>query len=168
VIVNLTVQLEKPVTLGELREGALETLRELLCGTPVPPLEVHEMSRGEADDDDVIGADHGEMFVLSIFGSGDVVDILETHVGDEPAFDLTFAAGRTGSASEHALALAAAIFAARSFRCGIEDGWGFWAGDRDLEPEALARSLRLAAPRETFFLACQALLAGRAEGSGAD
>jgi len=164
--VDLTLQLDEPVSLGEIRDGTMEVLRELLHGTPVPPLEIYEMNRGEVNDSEVVGADRGEMFILSSFGSSDAVDILETHLGDERTYDLTFSAGGTRSASEHALGLAAAIFVGMSYKRSIEDGWAFWGGQPQLEPDEVLQKIRLASPRETFFLACEHLLeAARAHGS---
>jgi hypothetical protein len=164
--VDLTLQLDRPISLGDIREGTMEVLRDLLHGTPVPPLEIYEMNRGEVNDNELVGADRGEMFILSAFGSKDAVDILETHMGEEPTYDLTFSAAGTRSASERALGLAAAIFVAKSCHRRIEDGWEFWAGRLQVEPDELLQRIRLSAPRETFFLACEDLLeAARAQGS---
>lgn len=163
---ELILETAKNVSTDALKDGTRAVLGELVGSDEVPHVTVARLDRGQKQDIDGPLWLAGDMGVLLLGVVGIDAAVAVGCVDHGAGYLLSFSASATREPAEYVLALAAAIFVARSQEITIEDGFGFWTGDKMHDPNRLLITLRLTSPEHRFEEACRRIVGVRLDPGG--
>lgn len=157
--VDLNIDIANPISLTRLVEETKSVLLALLNTEAIPQIELSRIVNGATTPIREQVLEDDALYGISYIGLQDRV--LITTVIYEKDRTATVSVGRTREPTEYILGLACALAIAIIENVEIRDEFGFWTGNKILQPSLIINSLSMKSHRTSFQGACLALVGER-------